>query len=131
MRAMLLQKENKKNVEVTLPTYTSVGVYTYNISQTAGTTAGVTYDAVPVVMKVTVLNQDGGVGVSTVSFTKNGTKLDDAAAFTNIYTANTLSVKKTVSGDLGDKSKYFDFEVTMTGSGRQTVRSILCGYRRF
>lgn len=111
---------NKKNVEVTLPTYTSVGVYTYNISQTAGTTAGVTYDAVPVVMKVTVLNQDGGVGVSTVSFTKNGTKLDDAAAFTNIYTANTLSVKKTVSGDLGDKSKYFDFEVTLTGQdGKQ------------
>lgn len=32
---------NKKTVDVTLPAYKSVGVYTYTIKETAGTTAGV------------------------------------------------------------------------------------------
>lgn len=41
---------NDKTVDVTLPDYTSVGVYTYTIKETAGTTAGVDYDAASVTM---------------------------------------------------------------------------------
>ena len=111
----------KKAVTVTLPTYTSVGVYSYTITETAGTTAGVTYDNVPVTMKVTVINNNNGVEIAAVSFTKAGEKLaDNAAAFKNTYTANKLSISKTVEGNLGDKSKLFDFTVTLTGQEGKT-----------
>ena len=106
----------KKPVTVTLPTYTSVGVYSYTITETKGTTAGVTYDSVPVTMKVTVIDNNGTLEIAAVSFTKDGKKLGDEAAFTNTYTANKLSISKTVAGNLGDKSKYFDFTVKLEGT---------------
>lgn len=107
----------KEAVTVTLPTYTSVGVYSYTITETTGTTAGVAYDSKSVTMKVTVVNNNnGGFEIAAVSFTKDGKKLaNNEAAFNNTYTANKLSISKTVAGNLGDKSKYFDFTVTLTG----------------
>lgn len=105
----------KKAVTVTLPTYTSVGVYSYTISETAGTTAGVTYDATPVTMKVTVIDNNGALEIAAVTFTKNDKKLNNEAAFTNTYSAGQLDVSKTVTGNLGDRSKYFEFKVTLTG----------------
>lgn len=106
----------KKVVNVTLPTYKSVGVYSYTITETAGNTAGVTYDNKSVTMKVAVVNDgNNGFKIAEVGFTKDGKKLaDNAAAFNNTYTANKLSIKKTVAGNLGDKSKYFNFTVTLT-----------------
>ena len=47
---------NKQPVTVTLPGYSSVGVYTYTIEEKTGSTAGVDYDTTPVIMKVTVVN---------------------------------------------------------------------------
>ena len=106
----------KKAVTVTLPTYTSVGVYSYTITEKTGTTAGVAYDSKSVTMKVTAVDNNGTIEIAAVSFTKAGKKLaDNEAAFNNTYTANKLSISKTVAGNLGDKSKYFDFTVTLTG----------------
>lgn len=112
----------KEAVTVTLPTYTSVGVYSYTITETTGTTAGVAYDSKSVTMKVTVVNNNtGGFEIAAVSFTKDGKKLaNNEAAFNNTYTANKLSISKTVAGNLGDKSKYFDFTVTLTGKEGET-----------
>ena len=94
---------NKKTVDVTLPAYESVGVYTYTIKETAGTTAGT-------------------FKVESVSFAKNKNKLaNDEAAFNNTYTANKLEVSKQVTGNLGDKSKYFDFTITLTGKDEKTA----------
>lgn len=114
---------NKKDVTVTLPDYTSVGVYTYIITESAGTTAGVDYDTATVTMKVTVVNGDtaGTFKVAAVSFTKGDKKLENGeAAFNNTYTANKLAVSKEVTGNLGDKSKYFDFTITLTGKNGAT-----------
>lgn len=105
---------------ITLPKYTSVGVYTYTITETPGKTAGVTYDATPVVLKVTVVDENG-VLKRIVSLRKDGTKLGEAAnAFTNTYSAGTLDISKTVEGNLGDKNKYFEFKVTLTGVDGKT-----------
>lgn len=115
---------NKKTVDVTLPAYESVGVYTYTIKETAGTTAGVDYDTDSVTMKVTVVNGEtlGTFKVESVSFAKNKNKLaNDEAAFNNTYTANKLEVSKQVTGNLGDKSKYFDFTITLTGKDEKTA----------
>ena len=91
---------NDKTVDVTLPDYTSVGVYTYTINETAGTTAGVDYDAASVTMKVTVVNGDtaGTFKVAAVSFTKGDKKIENGeVAFNNTYTANKLAVSKEVT----------------------------------
>lgn len=116
---------NKKTVDVTLPKYTSVGVYTYTIKETAGTTAGVDYDTVPVTMKVTVVNGEtvGTFKVESVSFTKNGNKLAKGeAAFINTYSANKLSVKKVVTGNLGDKTKLFTVTVTLKNNTGKEIK---------
>ena len=94
--------------------YTGVGIYTYQVAETAGKTLGVAYDNKTYTMKVTVVNGDtvGSYKIHSVSFTDNATKQkDDAPSFTNTYTANTLSVSKTVDGALGDKDYPFEFTV--------------------
>lgn len=94
--------------------YTGVGIYTYQVAETAGKTLGVAYDTKTYTMKVTVVNGDavGTYKIHSVSFTDNATKQkDDAPSFTNTYTANTLSVSKTVDGALGDKDYPFEFTV--------------------
>lgn len=53
------EKTTSASVDITLPTYPSVGVYTYTITETQGNTAGVTYDVNPVVLKVTVVDENG------------------------------------------------------------------------
>lgn len=115
----------KKPVTVKLPTYNSVGIYYYTITETAGTTAGVDYDNTPVIMKVTVINgtTENSFEVKSVSFAKDNidNKLGEGvAAFTNTYTANKLNVHKTVTGNLGDKSKYFTFKIKLEGTEEKT-----------
>ena len=116
---------NKKTVDVTLPDYKSVGVYTYTINEETGTTAGVDYDTVPVTMKVTVVNgeAEGTFKVNSVSFTKNENKLaKEEAAFNNTYSANKLSVKKVVTGNLGDKTKLFTVNVTLKNNTGKEIK---------
>lgn len=115
----------KKPVTVKLPTYNSVGIYYYTITENAGKTAGVTYDGTSVIMKVTVINgtTENSFKVESVSFTrvKDDEKLGEGvAAFTNTYTANKLNVHKTVTGNLGDKSKYFTFNIKLEGTEEKT-----------
>lgn len=100
---------------ITLPAFPGVGIYTYTIHETAGSTAGVAYDSSSATLKVTVVNENGTLK-RIVSLNKDGKKLNDGeAAFTNTYSAGKLNVAKTVEGNLGDREKYFDFQVTLTG----------------
>ena len=105
-----------KKVTITLPdNYRSVGVYSYIIKETAGNTAGVNYYGNDIVLKVTVIEQDGKIRVAAVHTEEPGEngydpkgKKDD---FDNTYSAGDLNVTKTVDGNLGDKRKNFDFSV--------------------
>ena len=56
----------KKDITITLPTYNSVGIYTYTFSETDGGTAGVTYRSEPITLVVTVIEQGGKVRVAAV-----------------------------------------------------------------
>ena len=120
-----------KTVSVKLPEYKNVGVFTYKISEIATTnTAGVTYDSTPVYMKVTVVNDDvnGGVKIESVTFRKGADdaakKIDNnAPAFTNKYSANSLPVKKVVTGNLGDKNKLFTVTVVLNNNTGKTMSS--------
>lgn len=98
-------------IKVALPVYTSVGVYEYTLREVAGTTAGVTYHSNDIKLVVTVINGDkGNLRIAAVHTESEGKKKD---SFENTYSAGTLDVSKTVTGNLGDKDKYFEFEVTL------------------
>ena len=100
-----------KNLTINLPTYESVGVYTYTIKETPSKTLGVTYDGNAYTLVVTVIHGENGL-IREVALRKTGaTTKSDAAAFENTYTANKLSVTKNVTGKLGDQSKKFKFVV--------------------
>jgi len=102
-----------KNITITLPAYTSVGVYTYTINEVAGTNAGVTYYNSPIKLVVTVIEQDGKVRVAAVHTEAQGEQKNDN--FPNEYSAGDLEFSKMVTGNLGDKAKLFDVTVTLTG----------------
>lgn len=109
------------DIIVTLPTYDTVGVYEYTLKEVAGTTAGVTYYDKDIKLVVTVVNgENGKLRVAAVHTESTGeTKSDN---FPNTYKAGELDVSKTVTGNLGDENKYFEFKVTLTGENGKTYR---------
>lgn len=105
-----------KKIEITLPEYDSVGVYTYIIHEVAGHSAGVTYYGDAILLRVTVIEQDGKLRIAAVHTedpeSTDGDKKDD---FDNRYSAGELEVHKDVEGIMGNKDKYFEFTVQLTG----------------
>lgn len=113
----------KKNITITLPTYTSVGIYTYTFTETNGGTAGVTYRSDAITLVVTVIEQDGKVRVAAVHTEGEGE--GKSGEFNNEYSAGSLSVKKTVTGIMGDQQKEFTVKVTFTAPEGDTVREAI------
>lgn len=112
-----------KKIEITLPKYDSVGVYTYIIHEAAGNSAGVTYYGDAILLRVTVIEQDGKLRIAAVhtedpESTGEGKKDD----FDNLYSAGELEVHKDVEGIMGNKEKYFEFTVQLTGEEGKTYQ---------
>lgn len=113
----------KKNITITLPEYTSVGIYTYTFTETDGGTAGVTYRSEPITLVVTVIEQGGKVRVAAVH--TEGASEAKSGEFNNKYSAGSLSVKKNVTGIMGDQQKEFTVKVTFTAPAGDTVREAI------
>ena len=113
----------KKNITITLPRYYSVGIYTYTFTETDGDTAGVTYRSDAITLVVTVIEHDGKVRVAAVHTEDDGE--DKSGEFNNEYSAGSLSVKKTVTGIMGDQQKEFTVKVTFTAPTGDTVREAI------
>lgn len=89
-------------------------MYEYTLKEVAGTTAGVDYYANNIKLVVTVVNgEKGKLRIAAVHTESTGEAKSDN--FPNTYKAGELDVSKTVTGNLGDKNKYFEFTVTLTG----------------
>lgn len=125
-------QNNTKDIAVDFSSvnYRTVGIYNYKITETNNHTAGVTY-APAIGMKVTVGNasdENTSVEVKSVSFwtlKEDGKTFDEKIngddAFENTYTANTLTMTKTVKGDMGDKENdYFTYTLKLTGAAGVT-----------
>ena len=113
-----------KDVSVALSSihWPSVGIYTYDVKEVAGSTPGVTYSNDTLKMKVTVAYDDqtqtyytAFVTMSLVDDNGDGQTDVKTGAFENTYSAGSLAVTKTVTGNMGDRSKYFAINVTLTG----------------
>lgn len=112
-----------KQIEIQLPKYDSVGVYTYIIHEVAGNSAGVTYYGDAILLRVTVIEQDGKLRIAAVhtedpESTGEGKKDD----FDDLYSAGKLEVHKDVEGIMGNKDKYFEFTVQLTGEEGKTYQ---------
>jgi len=112
-----------KEIKIDLPEYDSVGVYTYIIHEAAGNSAGVTYYGDAILLRVTVIEQDGKLRIAAVhtedpESTGEGKKDD----FDNLYSAGELEVHKDVEGIMGNKEKYFEFTVQLTGEEGKTYQ---------
>ena len=112
-----------KEIKIDLPEYDSVGVYTYIIHEVAGHSAGVTYYGDAILLRVTVIEQDGKLRIAAVhtedpESTGEGKKDD----FDNLYSAGKLEVHKDVEGIMGNKDKYFKFTVQLTGEEGKTYQ---------
>lgn len=112
-----------KKIEIKLPEYDSVGVYTYIIHEATGNSAGVTYYDDAILLRVTVIEQDGKLRIAAVhtedpESTGEGKKDD----FDNLYSAGELEVHKDVEGIMGNKDKYFEFRVQLTGEEGKTYQ---------
>ncbi len=112
-----------KEIKIDLPEYDSVGVYTYIIHEAAGNSAGVTYYGNAILLRVTVIEQDGKLRIAAVhtedpESTGEGKKDD----FNNFYSAGELEVHKDVEGIMGNKEKYFKFTVQLTGEEGKTYQ---------
>lgn len=108
------------SIKIYLPDYEYVGIYTYKIKELAGTTAGVTYDSKPLYLKVTVIEQGGKVRVAALHYeTEDGDKTE---SFVNTYAAGSLEISKTVTGNLGEKERYFEVKVKLIGEEGVTYK---------
>ncbi len=112
-----------RQIEIQLPKYDSVGVYTYIIHEVEGNSAGVTYYGDAILLRVTVIEQDGKLRIAAVhtedpESTGEGKKDD----FDNRYSAGKLEVHKDVEGIMGNKEKYFEFRVQLTGEEGKTYQ---------
>lgn len=114
-----------KNVTIDLPdNYTSVGIYTYTITPTSGTTAGVTYWASPIKLVVTVI-QDANARLRVAAVHTEGQEEGKSDDISYTYSAGSLEVKKLVTGNLGDRNKEFNVTVTFTAPADKEVKSVI------
>lgn len=107
--------------------FTEPGIYHYLVTETQGTYNGITYDVTPRHVYVYVVNKtDGkdGYEVQAVKVVKDGeTDKADDLEIVNRYGDGTtpeddvhdFTIKKTVTGNQGNKNKEFSFTVTING----------------
>lgn len=125
--------KNGASISMTLPAYTKVGIYTYQVKEVDGGTLGMTYDNTTYVLQVRVGNKmtngkidPSGEKVCYVTMKAvNGTEKETSVK--NTYNASNLTIKKIVEGSMGDRSTdtKFDFKVTLTVPDGKTLNSTI------
>ena len=109
---------------ISLPKYDYVGVYTYTLQEVDNATAGVDYQAKQ--FELTVYAFQGKEGIYTYAVAHEVTdKTEKVKDVANSYTAGSLTVKKEVTGELGEQDRLFHFTVVLTAPNNKTVKSAI------
>ena len=117
--------ENQKDQSITVavPSYSVAGIYKYEIKETEGQTAGVTYETDKTIYvailveydnenhKLVIGNGEGVDGVVCYIENRNGTKTD---TFANTFATGSFTVAKDVQGNMADENDEFTIQVTLT-----------------
>lgn len=95
-----------------LPEFDHVGVYTYDISEASGDTAGMIYNTEVYKLQVTVFNdEDGGFKRVVTLVDGNDVKTD---TILNTFEAGELVVTKEITGNFSQSDDTFEVTVTLT-----------------
>lgn len=115
-------------IKVDATKFTEPGVYHYLVTETQGTYDGITYDVTPRHVYVYVINGTNGYEVEAVKVVKDkDTAKADDLKIVNIYgdkdnpdkdNIHDFIIKKTVTGNQGDKNMDFSFTVTINGDDK-------------
>lgn len=111
------------SASIAFPTFPNVGTYYYTITETVGSTAGVTYDLAARSLKIIVVRNAAGNFVPYMYSIWLGE--DKVPGVDNDFEASSLIVTKAVTGNLGDKSKVFNVVVTFTKPAGKTIGSTI------
>ena len=109
------------DLEINLPSYKAVGIYTYTVTETATGFAGM-HEAANLELKVTVIQnvETGNLEIAGIAVRQDDVKTDDIE---NVYKAGRLKVTKDVEGNMGDRTKEFPITITLTAPEGKTVAS--------
>lgn len=115
-------------IKVDASVFTKPGVYHYIVTETQGTYDGITYDVTPRHVYVYVINGTNGYEVEAVKVVKDkDTAKADDLKIVNIYgdkdnpdkdNIHDFIIKKTVTGNQGDKNMDFSFTITIDGDDK-------------
>ena len=113
------------DVEIDANDY-ELGVYTYKVTEVAGSTAGVTYSDEELYLVLTILrDEDSKQHYVAAMHYESATGTDKSSGFTNEYDAGSLSVTKDIKGNMADMDKEFAFTIVFTAPSDETVNSAI------
>lgn len=110
------------STNIELPTFEQVGVYTYQVTEVAGNTAGMKYDDGTYYLVVTIINNLDGEGFLRVLTLKDENNLKEDA-FNNTFSAGDLTVEKVIDGNYADPNDEFEITVTVTPIGDAVINT--------
>lgn len=110
-----------KKSQLVFGNFPHAGEYKYTITEKNTSFDGITYDAESYTLTVQVSNkQAGGLYIKTIAAKKQNGEKPENLEFTNTYRRNgSLTIEKKTTGDLADKTKEFDFEITFIKSATE------------
>lgn len=103
--------------------FSAPGVYRYTIQENATTVPGVTADNKTYNIYIQVTTDDNGtLSIGDVAFSSGSAQ--KATGFVNTFGSTGLTLKKTVTGNQGDRNKYFTFTVALENAPKGSVYSV-------
>lgn len=119
---------------VQLPNYGKPGVFVYKLHENDNGIAGVTYDNNDYYLTVYAFNKADSTAKVEANDLQYAVRLDRGLTsdenyekkvdtINNSYTAEPLTITKTVNGNMGDRTQPFDFEVAFTSD--KSVKSTI------
>lgn len=115
-------KTVSKNSNISFGTFPHAGEYVYTVTETKESTNGVEYSEDTYTLRVYVKNGDSGLEIRNMTAEKGtsdgteGNKVSEMK-FTNTYRKNaSLEITKVTTGELADKTKDFEFTITIIPS---------------
>lgn len=115
-----------KKSNITFGTFPHAGEYVYTVTETKESATGVEYSTDTYTLRVYVKNGNNGLEIRNMTAekgTSNGTVGNKVSEmkFTNTYRKDAaLEITKVTTGELADKTKDFDFTITITPSKTET-----------
>lgn len=110
--------------------FTKPGVYRYGVTETTAGGAGLTVDGTKYIVDVYVgyATPEGGtestdLSILQVIIKKDGSEDKSEIAFKNIFASQSLTVSKTVAGNMGDRTKDFSFTLNITANDKLSVNT--------